>query len=237
MRRAFEFTRRATKHAMQGHGLADAIRHLRPWWASFAPGCGPFDSELPWISFAAIDRLRSVLRPDMTVFEYGSGGSTLFWARRVAHVHSIEHDPEWFSRVRDAVAVRGLTNVSLELREPSRPEKAIDNDPADPDGYASDDERYRGSSFERYARSIEACPDGSLDVVMIDGRARPSCFKHGHPKVRPGGYLILDNSERSYYHQILDDLHDAGWRRYDFFGPPPALVDFCRTTFFVKPVS
>jgi hypothetical protein len=39
----------------------------------------PLEIELPWISYAAIDFLDGYLKPDMTVYEYGSGGSTLFF--------------------------------------------------------------------------------------------------------------------------------------------------------------
>lgn len=37
------------------------------------------DCGLPWISFPAIEELKSFLRPEMTVFEYGTDGSTVFF--------------------------------------------------------------------------------------------------------------------------------------------------------------
>ena len=39
----------------------------------------PLEIQLPWISYGAIDFLDGYLKPDMTVYEYGSGGSTLFF--------------------------------------------------------------------------------------------------------------------------------------------------------------
>src|SRR3981081_59638 len=45
-------------------------------------GKTPLDLELPWFSYAAIDFLEDFLQPHMTVCEYGSGGSTLFFSRR-----------------------------------------------------------------------------------------------------------------------------------------------------------
>jgi predicted O-methyltransferase YrrM len=54
---------------------------------------------IPWITYPAIDFLAERLRPDMTVFEFGSGGSTLWWAERVAHVTCVEHDPAWAAEV------------------------------------------------------------------------------------------------------------------------------------------
>src|SRR5689334_13154235 len=62
-------------------------------------GKTPLDLELPWFSYAAIDFLQDYLKPDMVVCEYGSGGSTLFFARRAKSVFSIEDNPRWFELV------------------------------------------------------------------------------------------------------------------------------------------
>jgi len=62
-------------------------------------GASPLDLELPWFSYAAIDFLAERLSPDMQVCEYGSGGSTLFFARRARQVLSIEDNQKWFELV------------------------------------------------------------------------------------------------------------------------------------------
>ncbi|MES1224680.1 MAG: hypothetical protein ABUT20_54815, partial [Bacteroidota bacterium] len=36
-------------------------------------------------------------------------------------------------------------------------------------------------------------------LILIDGRARTSCIKHAVGKLKPSGFLILDNAERKYY--------------------------------------
>src|SRR3954452_8270654 len=70
-------------------------------------GKSPLDLEIPWFSYAAIDFLEPWLRPDMTVCEYGSGGSTLFFARRVKSVFSIEDNPKWFELVSQRLKEKG----------------------------------------------------------------------------------------------------------------------------------
>jgi hypothetical protein len=35
----------------------------------------------------------------MSIFEYGSGGSTTWWANLVSQVVSVEHDREWFQKL------------------------------------------------------------------------------------------------------------------------------------------
>lgn len=51
----------------------------------------------PWLSQSAIDFMASLLRKDMTVLEFGAGGSTLWFASKAAHVTSYENDPDWMA--------------------------------------------------------------------------------------------------------------------------------------------
>lgn len=53
-------------------------------------------SPLPWYSYPAIDYLRGLDFSASSVFEYGAGASTLFWAARARHVVSVESDEEWY---------------------------------------------------------------------------------------------------------------------------------------------
>lgn len=85
------------------------------WQRSVETGT-PVDRDgnaLPWFTYASIAFLSKRIRPEMTVFEYGSGGSTIWWSRRVSRVIACEHDLEWFQ----AVAARVPANVELLYRE------------------------------------------------------------------------------------------------------------------------
>ncbi|HUP35790.1 MAG TPA: FkbM family methyltransferase [Candidatus Limnocylindria bacterium] len=64
---------------------------------------------VPYITYPAIDFLARRVRPDMAVFEFGSGASTLWWADRVASVVSCEHNPDWYRAVSD----RAPRNVTM----------------------------------------------------------------------------------------------------------------------------
>ena len=59
------------------------------------------DEPLPWYTYAAIHFVAGRVQPEMSVFEYGSGNSTLWWSRRVAHVSSSEHDRQWYTAMKD----------------------------------------------------------------------------------------------------------------------------------------
>jgi hypothetical protein len=56
-------------------------------------------APLPWITYPAIEFIRSRISREMSVFEYGSGGSTIWWAKQVREVISVEHDRLWFEKV------------------------------------------------------------------------------------------------------------------------------------------
>ena len=47
---------------------------------------------MPWWSFSAIDFMSKQCRADQDVFEFGSGGSTLFFAKRCKTVTAVEDD-------------------------------------------------------------------------------------------------------------------------------------------------
>ena len=68
-------------------------------------------SPLPWMNYAIISIFESRLTNDLTVFEYGSGMSTLFFAERTKEVHSVEYDPEWYREIIDLAP----SNVTVEL--------------------------------------------------------------------------------------------------------------------------
>ena len=72
-------------------GLLRSFRERRPVDAAGNP--------LPWVSYPAIHLLNERLRPDHTVFEFGAGYSTLYFAARCGAVTTVEHDREWFDEV------------------------------------------------------------------------------------------------------------------------------------------
>jgi len=55
---------------------------------------------IPWLSYGATNLLEERVRPEMRVFEYGCGNSTLWWSKRAVQVVSCEHDKAWYDKVR-----------------------------------------------------------------------------------------------------------------------------------------
>lgn len=65
---------------------------------------GPTGEPIPWITYPCLSFLSSRVRPEMVVFEFGAGSSTLWWASRVERLVSCEHDLAWFQKVRAQVS-------------------------------------------------------------------------------------------------------------------------------------
>jgi len=151
------------------------------------------EHRLPWLTFDAIRFLKYRAKEGSKVFEYGSGSSTLFWATFNADCTSIEHDPTWYAFMLRWLAA--TENVDLRLVPPddetvSSNEYDVDN----PLSYRSRAVGFRQSTFRNYVSQIDEFPNGYFDVVLIDGRARPSCIMHSVSKVKSGGMLIVDNA-------------------------------------------
>ena len=152
-------------------------------------GKTPLDLELPWFSYAAIDFLEEYLRPNMVVCEYGSGGSTLFFARRSKSVFSIEDNPRWFELVSRRLEEHAVRNVQLKLCP-------FDfKDPVD----------FENSGY------LNALPDELFDIIVIDGseewtQVRPICFQLAEKRIKSGGIIVVDDSWR---YPLLRQNHRA----------------------------
>jgi len=191
------------------------------------------NDKSPWICFSAVKFLKDIVRKDMRVFEYGSGGSTLFWTFNVQEIVSVEHDTSWYSIMKNQFGEQGVENLRYILAEPADDGAFNKKNFEDPDHYISSDPVYKGKNFEQYAKTIDSYPDDYFDIVVVDGRARPSCIKHGIPKLKKNGWLIIDNSERKYYFAPFS-FDKSSWKISKFAGPVPYTRDFSETSFLKK---
>jgi len=144
----------------------------------------PFDLELPWWSWKAIKSLEKHLTKEHKVFEWGTGGSTLYLAKHAKSVTSVEQHPEWLKKLKDALNSRGIENVDLL-------EKDLD---------ASSQDNFLSCSYAEALNSKQ-------DVIVIDGEdhfgphsewsARELCFQLAEKWIQtPGGIIVVDDSWR-----------------------------------------
>lgn len=108
-------------------------------------------------------------------FEWGSGRSTFYFALRSGSIDSVEHSRTWYNIVTRELASRGILNAKVTLLETTE-----------------------GTDTPDYQNHILAFPDEDFDCVLVDGIRRNECISSCVRKLKPGGLLILDDSQRGY---------------------------------------
>jgi hypothetical protein len=87
---------------------------------------------------------------------------------------------------------------------------------------------------EDFATTITAFPDESFDLVLVDGRdERVGCIESAAPKLRHGGLLVLDESDRPAYRCVDRVLGD--WPRRAFIGLKPCPLAASETAIYRRP--
>jgi hypothetical protein len=162
------------------------------------------------------------------VFEWGSGGSTLFFMDRVSQLVSIEHEQSWYNAVSALCVLRGGVNMQRMCIEAGAGRAAQAR-------YYSTDTAYAAYNFYDYCRSIDRYPDAWFDVIMVDGRARNGCIYHAIPKLKQQGLLLVDNTDRPAYTMGRDMLINAGFVEKRLCGLTPYALQHSCTSIFYKP--
>lgn len=121
--------------------------------------------ESPWLTRPMVEILDNWIRPGDWGIEWGSGRSTLWFAKRAGRLLSIEHDEVWHRRVKQQLEVAKLDNVDYRFVAPSD-----------------------------YTKVVEGVPEESVDFILVDGIERDRCALTAIPRLRPTGILIIDNS-------------------------------------------
>jgi predicted O-methyltransferase YrrM len=164
----------------------------------------------PWIAPEAVSFLKATIKEDWKIFEFGSGWSTLFYASRAGSVISLEHDPAWYDRIGARITTGGISNCDLRLVE-----------------------------LDGFPNTIKAFKDDSFNLIVVDcdewkdGEGRLSCIAAAKPKVLPGGYLMVDDSDRPEYQEAEALL--SGWKKERIVGVKPFPLHAVETTLFRRP--
>jgi SAM-dependent methyltransferase len=160
----------------------------------------PVDLELPWFSYGAIDFLESFLTKEKRVFEFGSGGSTLFFAQRSKSVIAIEDNAHWCELVAAKLAARGIRNADLRHLPVA----------------FTNGEAFASSEY------VNAVRESTFDVIIVDGsewtlNARPICFHAAESRIAPGGIIVVDDSWR--YRELRETNRAKRFEIFESVGP------------------
>ena len=126
-----------------------------------------FNRDEPWLTGESIDFLNSYLDSSDIGLEWGSGRSTIWFAKKVMQLTSIETNEIWFNTVKELLTTNKLNNVNLKLRPEEPAEEYLDT---------------------------EGINDESLDFVLVDGMIyRHLAALVSIPLLKTNGLLIIDN--------------------------------------------
>lgn len=150
--------------------------------------------DVPWWTYRAVDVVEAWLAAHpkpVRVYEYGSGASTLWLAKRAEEVHSVEHHREFGEHLRGSLAP--LANVDFRIVEPVPSSNPV---------VGSHKEGAAGLDFADYVASIDDVP-GDFSLIVIDGRAREACLERARHRLEPGGMIVFDNTRRRRYREAI----------------------------------
>jgi predicted O-methyltransferase YrrM len=161
------------------------------------PEC--WQKRIPGFNQDVISALEKLLNKKSRVFEFGTGGSTIWLAKRVGELVSVEYDPEWFRVLCEGIeADFGSIPKHVKVSLQSQTQHNL--------WVISETTRQRiGLDF---IESITSQRDDYFDLVLVDGRARISCMLNARRKVKPGGTILLDDSQRPYYQHGITQMAD-----------------------------
>lgn len=165
-------------------------------WANRVPAFDPGITEI----------IAGALNEKSKVFEFGTGGSTIWFAKRVGELVSVEYNPDWYETLKGGFKKdfgRVPSNVTLLLKS------------------SFSDNRWLLSKTTnqqvgwQFVDSISDFPDNYFDLVVVDGRARIACMLKSKPKVKLGGVILLDDSQRKHYEAGINLMADWGGWMFD----------------------
>lgn len=152
---------------------------------SFLDGKDTVAIGYPWLTYGAIIAIEGLIKPEHNVLEFGCGGSTVFFSSRCHQVKSYELRMRWIEIVK-----RKLPNPSNVTFMHGRPRLLLNN--------------------------VSREKDEFYDWLIVDMggsyRLRRWMMGRGIPKLKKGGYMVVDN----YAQEELSKLDYSHWDVYTF---------------------
>jgi predicted O-methyltransferase YrrM len=130
----------------------------------------------PWIVPEAVEYLEKLVKPDWKVFEWGCGGSAIWFAQRCTKVVVVENVPRWVAWGVEQLQKIQSSNTTVTIV------------------YAPTTQ----GDYTEYVNVIEAYPEASFDLISIDGvmSARKDSIENAKRKLKPDGIIMIDNSNK-----------------------------------------
>lgn len=170
----------------------------------------------PWLIPEVISFLKNYLGglTNPKILEFGSGCSTAFFGEylgQAGELVSIEHNPIWHAHVQAYLKQQQLAaRVDLRLVQ------------------------------QNYAQICTKLAPNYFDLVFIDAKDRMACLQAARDLVKPGGVVMLDDSQMRAKYQLADQIM-RNWPKIELVGIKSNPLDLTApaqpsaTAWWVKP--
>lgn len=149
-----------------------------------------------WMSQKEIKMIEKYLTPETIMLEYGSGGSTIHFSKFVKEYYSLEHNKEWYNKVKIKISNNDkITTFLSENKKMATPRIHAD----------CWDNLEKSTSYTAYEEYVKypSIINKKYDAVLVDGRARPECAKFIYDFLNEGAYVFIhDYWGRKPYHVV-----------------------------------
>jgi hypothetical protein len=204
---------RLTHSFLVTNSITDLIKLDVPLW--------PYNATI-WVENFLLSR-----KGKAKVFEWGTGASTVWLAKRAEMVISVDDNRYYADSVSKILSRRKLKNVNISVCE--RRDKH--------EGCKATSSLGVGGCFEEYVNEIRK-NDRLYDLIIIDGRAREACIVEAVKKLTPGGIIFIDDSKRKRYKNVIIALQkDRNFTCKHFDGIPYGAPVLSRATIFKKRIT
>ena len=167
------------------------------------------EKPIPFLTMNAIRFLDSLIRPGMKVLEVGGGNSSLWFLERGVNLTTYEHDRDW-----------GMMMLQEVQQNPNR----------------FHEERFNLKMMEGrdVINDLQKLPEQSFDILLVDSMndhtRRVASLRVAMSKVKPGGWIILDNSDNPANWSADEVLQGKEMHRFTGYAPMSLFVG--QTTFW-----
>jgi hypothetical protein len=182
-----------------------------------------------WMYGKEVEMVLKYLKPQSTVFEWGSGGSTLLFSRYVKKYVSVEHNLDWYFEIKNIIDKNKISNIDNYLVDipkgvPTKKDKFYDKWQKEINILSKENlntipkldyclypkKKY---TWGEYIDIIdEISPNTKYDFVFIDGRARADCAFKALEYIHDDSIVFIhDFFGRDRYHVVLEyyDMIDS----------------------------
>lgn len=148
------------------------------------------------------------MKPNLTYFEFGSGGSTNVASYYKLKVYSVESDILWHNKLKESNINATYLTIDLKTK---------------PNGWGYPGNNTSVGDWKKYFQAYQS--KYNADIIFIDGRFRVICALDIFQKIRNDTLVLIHDYNRNIYHILENYYIKVGqWKRLSAFFKNPNIT-------------